>query len=490
MGSNLGLQAVRGAIWNIANSVGARIIGAIGSLIIARYISPDEYGAVMFAVLIVWSADEITSFGLLQYIVAHPKAEQARIFHVSFFYLFFGLFGLFAAWMLIDFWENFFKCSTIHLYMPGMILAVAFERVGKIADRVLAKDLRFAVTSLTRGIAELVYTGIAVTLAIVGFGGHAIIYGNIAQYAFFMGALVLATHIPEWFTPHRLSWKHTRAVFRFGLPLFMGDIANYASRNWDTLLLGRLFGQKTLGHYNYAYQLANIPAIHVGEHIGDVLLPTFARMDQEERAFQLIRSTAMLALIVFPLAVGLGTIAHTLTYVLFDPRWHPLAPMLAVLSALSVTRPLGWTVTSYQVSRGQTGTVGSLEVGKVVILLSIMLALSPLGPVWTCAAAGIAFGLHALASIFAVKHADNIPVLNLLGGVVPPLLACIPMAAAVLAVRYLLRSLGFSSGVLSLVAEIGVGAIVYIPSALIIAHSVSRDFISLMKEAFNRKKAD
>src|SRR6185503_11117155 len=101
------------------------------------------------------------------------------------------------------------------------------------------------------------------------------------------------------------------------------------------------------GMYNLAYNLADVPAIQVGEQIGDVLLPSFARMDVARRPAALVRSMMLLSLVVFPLAVGLGAVAPTLVATIFDARWRPLAPMLVLLSALSVARPLGWAVASY-----------------------------------------------------------------------------------------------------------------------------------------------
>ena len=103
--------------------------------------------------------------------------------------------------------------------------------------------------------------------------------------------------------------------------------------------------------YNLAYNLADVPAIQVGEQVGDVLVPSFARMEPERRPAALLRSLTLLGLVVFPLAVGLGAVAETVVRALLDPRWHPVAPMLMVLSALSVTRPIGWTVTSYLQAR-------------------------------------------------------------------------------------------------------------------------------------------
>src|SRR6185436_9384045 len=109
--------------------------------------------------------------------------------------------------------------------------------------------------------------------------------------------------------------------------------------------------------------------IQVGEQIGDVLLPSFARLEPSRRPDALVRSMALLSLSVFPLAIGLGAVAPTLVRAVFDARWRPLAPMLVLLSALSVTRPIGWMVASYLQALHRPRLITWLEAFKVVILV-------------------------------------------------------------------------------------------------------------------------
>jgi PST family polysaccharide transporter len=94
--------------------------------------------------------------------------------------------------------------------------------------------------------------------------------------------------------------------------------------------------------YNLAYNLADVPAIQVGEQIGDVLLPSFARMDPAHRPDALVRSMTLLALVVFPLAVGLGAVAPTLVATIFNARWRPIAPMLVSCPPCPSRDPGGW----------------------------------------------------------------------------------------------------------------------------------------------------
>ena len=230
-------------------------------------------------------------------------------------------------------------------------------------------------------------------------------------------------------------------MVRFGLPMSVGNAAGFASRKVDNMIVSGLFGADLVGAYNLAYNVADVPAVQVGEQIGDVLFPSFASMDGARQRAALVRSTGLLALVTFPLAVGLGAVAPTAVQTLLPPEWSDVAPMLAVLSVLSVVRPVGWTIASYLLAQDRPRIDAALEVLKLASLVGLLLTLGRAGPLWACSAVGIAFALHALASMVVVQVMDGIRVTAFLRRTAPPLLACVPMVVAVLAARHAMSRL-------------------------------------------------
>jgi PST family polysaccharide transporter len=231
--------------------------------------------------------------------------------------------------------------------------------------------------------------------------------------------------------------------------------------------------------YNLAYNLADVPAIQIGEQIGDVLLPSFARMHAARRRAALLRSLSLLSLIVFPLAIGLGAVAPSLVAAIFDPRWQPMAPMLVLLSALSMARPVGWTISAYLQSRQMPRHIFILELFKLVILGAGILTIGRAGPLWTCAAVGLGFGAHALASLVVVRLTDGVPLRDTVGSLLPAATASLIMAAAVLGFRSVLTV----SPATSLVLEILVGMISYVLAALVLARGAARDLTDRLRDA-------
>jgi lipopolysaccharide exporter len=478
-------DTVRGAMWTISAGIGSRAIGLVGTLIVTRFVKPFDYGEVTVAAVVVMTANQMSTVGFGQYLIAHRTAPRSVAFHATTLHV---AFGLVAAAVVLAFAGRFavvLEAPGMMRFMPGLLVSGVVDRIGYVPERILVRDLRFRAVSLARTAGDVAFSVVCVWIAAEGGGGAAIVAGNVARSLVRSGAFILAAKWRDWLEPCRLSLRATRDLFAFGLPMSLGALCAFASRRWDNLLVSRFFGPGPTGMYNLAYNLADVPAIQVGEQIGDTLLPSFARMDVARRPAALVRSMGLLALVVFPLAVGLGAVAPTLVDAVFDARWRPLAPMLALLSALSVTRPVGWTVESYLQARHMPRRILGLEAFKLFALILLIATLGRRGPLWTCGAVGVAFGAHALASLWVVRQVDGIPLRRSVGALVPPLVACVPMVVAEIATRHAFALFGVDAAkpALRLIAEIAVGAAVYIVAALVVARDQSQDLMARVVDA-------
>jgi lipopolysaccharide exporter len=484
---SLSTKAVKGASWTIATGIGSRALGLVGTLAITYFMVPDVIGEVSDASILILTAMQLSTIGVGQYVIAKPDAGRDVAWHGTVFHVVLGLLAIGAVVIFRDSFARMLHADGMGRYVPGLALAAVFDRIGFLPERLLARDMRFRVIGLSRTGGEIVYSVVSVALAYVGYGGMALVIANVARSALRSSMVCMAVDRREWLTPSRMSLKTTRAMLSFGLPFSVSASANFASRRWDNLLVSHFFGTSVLGEYNLAYNLADIPAVQVGEQIGDVLLPSFAQMRAEQRKKALVRSTALLALIVFPLAVGLGAVANTAVATLLRKEWQNVGPMLMLLAALSVARPVGWTIASYLVAREMTRPLMWLGLLQVAFLIGAIATLGRLGPLWACAAVGVAFAGHALASMMVVSRADGIRIGVLMRSCLGPLLACIPLTVAVLMVRFMVQKSGIETRGVGLALEILAGGAGYAAGALLTARATVDDLTGLLRGALGRR---
>jgi PST family polysaccharide transporter len=485
--TSAGTRAVRGAAWTILTGIASRGLGLVGTVVLTYYLARETIGEVSDASIVVLLANQFSTIGVGQYLIAKPKLGRNVAWHATVFHLVLGVIAIGACVLFQSSLAVWMKAPTLAMYVPGLAVSMLIDRVSFVPERILARDMRFRVIGLSRTAGEITYTALSVSLAMAGFGGMAVVYANIARSALRTVMVLRACGMKDWATPSAFSGKTFRAMMSFGVPFSIGASAGFAARRFDNALVSAFFGTSVVGMYNLAYNVADVPAVQVGEQIGDVLLPSFAHMKHEERKDALVRATGLLGLVVFPLAVGLGAVASTVVRAILKPEWADVGPMLMVLSALSVTRPVGWTISAYLQARDKPRVVMGLEIVKLAAIVASIVAFERLGALWACGGVGVAFAAHALASIWIVYRIDAIPFLKLLGRGMPPLLACVPLIAAVIGARYAMRAIGIESASSQLAIEIIAGALGYLAGAFSIARSTSNDFIALVRAAIRRR---
>ncbi len=470
-------------MWSVGASVGARAVGLVGTLFMTRLLAPDVIGEVAAAAVLAQTGNWVSHWGFNQYMVVHGATSAEKTYHVAVLNFALGLVGVALVTATGSYFEGAFNAPHLTGFLPGLALAVLIRRIGAIADKVLVREMRFRELAIANGLGELAFTGCALTLAATtALGGMAIVIGNILQSMLTTTLIVRATGL-GWFQPSPWRWERAREIVRFGWPLGLGQLFNFGTRYWDNLAFGAYFGPTVVGHYNMAYNLADVPAVQVGEQLTGVLFPAMSTTRPEDRQRLMVRSTALMALTVFPLATGLGAVAPTLIALLLNDAWQGVAPLLTVLSVLSVVRPLSWSATAYLSSFSRTREIMALEAFKIVLLFALIVAFSSYGPLWTAAAVGIAFGLQAMATAALVVVTDKVSASQLAAAIARPLAACGVMAVAVVAARSGMASMGLTSLAGRLAIEVATGVVTYVPAALVLAPAASRDFMQLLRRS-------
>jgi PST family polysaccharide transporter len=247
-----------------------------------------------------------------------------------------------------------------------------------------------------------------------------------------------------------------------------------------------MYGEEVAGAYVLAYNLADIPAVQVGEQVTDVLFASFAQVEVERRRDALMRSLRLLAVIMFPLAVGLAAVAPTIVAAFFKKAWLDIAPMLVLLSALSITRPIAGVLFGYQQAFARPRLNAALDWLLLGTLLGCIFTFGRLGPLWVCVAVGVAFTVRMVAHFIAARVTDGISVAQQLFLLVPPLLACVPMVGAVLGVRWLFARMGWNHKVVQLALETAAGGVMYLGGALLFARGSLLELVRLTKQSLRR----
>ena len=306
---SLGHVAARGVAWNMVFGSGARALQLVGTLVITHFIAPDAYGAVLAASITVLIVGVCTTFSFGQYLIvmrAGPAvAFQAAVVHVAL-----GVVAMAIVYLGRDELASWLDSPAMPPYVAGFAVAHLFERVRYVPERLLVRALRFRAVATIHGSGELLYTVVALSLA-PRFGPISLVAAALIRSVFTCTLFHGVAPREEWLLPHRIEWTTVRAIFAYGAPVTAAAIADRLATRLDNLIMAKLFGPAMMSQYNLAYSLAEVPVSHVAGHIGEVLMPTFTKMEEAERQRAVVRAAALMSLLVSPLGVGLAAVAPT-----------------------------------------------------------------------------------------------------------------------------------------------------------------------------------
>ena len=478
--SSLTKRTIRGVAWTLPTTLVSRIIGLVGTLVIARYLNPAEYGEVMAAAIATLTAFGISTLGVGIYLLSHRDLTRSESFHATVWFLGTGAVALGSVWLLSAPLGRWLEAPSMGAYMPLLVGSAFLDRVVFLPERMLIRKLRFRWLSIARALGELAFTGVSLGSAIAGYQAWAIVHGFVARAVLRTILIIPAVGWREWLEPHRLQLATLKKIISYGVTISAAGVATFLMRRWDNLLVSAFYGNAVMGAYNYAYNLADTPAVAIGEQMSDVVAASFPHAEGEKRQAALVRACTMVSLIMFPLAFGLGAVGETVVAAFFDAKWASVGTMLVLLAILSVPRPLAHIIHAYFMACHRPRVVLIQEWISLAILMASIASLGQVDIRWTCAAVGVSFVLRTLILMWLVRKIDGIPMHHFLLPLVRPFVASALMVVAILALR---PALGGVSIYARLAIEVALGAVVYLLGAVVIFRDQARELIRLLRSA-------
>lgn len=482
--TSLTARTIRGVAWTLPTSLATRVIGLVGTLVLARWLAPAEYGVVTAASIVTLTAFSVTTFGVGIYLLSNRDLSRAEIFHATCWFLATGTVALAAVWALSGPLGDWLDAPTLARFMPLFVASVLLDRLTFVPERMLLRKLHFGRVSVSRAAGELTYTAVSLALAAAGHGAMSIAWASLARAGIRCAITLSGVGWREWLEPHRLQLASLRKVLRSGVSVSVTGVAQFLMRRWDNLLISALYGNAMMGAYNLAYGLADTPAVAIGEQMSDVVAASFPHAEPHRRRDALVRACLMISLVMFPLAFGLGAVAQTVGEAFLPPRWEAVGPMLAFLAILSAPRPMAQIIQSYFYAGQSLRVVPVLEWLSLAVMMAAIATVGRIGILWACGAVGAAFVLRTLALLVAVKRADGIPLRRFLVPLLRPLAACVAMVAAIELAR---PALGDLAPAIRLIVEIAIGGAVYLAGARLIFRSAAVEFLRLVRSGIAGK---
>ena len=335
--SNLGHRVVTGASFTFLG-IALRTLITLGSMaILARLLTPADFGYVAMAAVITELAALFGGFGFGNILIQKKTINRLHLDTV--FWASAGI-GLLVggAIFLMSFMAGWlFRDSLTGDLLKVMCLSFVFGGLTCVHEAILTRLMRFHTEFWIQISVMAVRSLVAIAFALLGFGVWSLVVGGVVGSIFAVVFYMLAVPYLPRLRFHggllKSTWKTSGSYFGNGL-------LYYINMNVDIFLIGRTLGATSLGYYQNARSLTDEVRGRIAMPLQRVLFPAFSALQADLGRLQtsVIRAGRLLAAIIFPIGIGLSAVANELVPVLYGEQWLEMIPILSFLGISAAVR--------------------------------------------------------------------------------------------------------------------------------------------------------
>jgi len=373
LSQNLTKKSVRGGLITISSQACKLILSTASTIILARLLTPNDFGLIAMAIVVITFADMFKDAGLAMATVQKDEINHDQIstlFWINVLLSCFLALCILGASPLI---AGFYKQPELKTVTA--VLSISFFISGLMIQHqaLLRRHLKFGALAITQIASQIFTLVVTVILALSGFRYWSLVGGAITN------ALV-GTSMTLFFCPWvpRFIKKGTdaRDMLMFGGHLTGFNFINYFARNLDNILIGKFWGPQSLGLYSKAYSLLMLPLQQINSPISAVAIPTLSRLQKEPERYRryYLGALSLITFITFPFVMFMIVMSGDIIHIVLGEQWIKASPIFSALGLAAILQPVsnttGWLFISQNRAKHmfQWGLIGgSLTIVSIII---------------------------------------------------------------------------------------------------------------------------
>lgn len=468
--------------WKLLERAGTQGIQLINQIILARLLSPSEFGTIAIVLVFINLAQVFVQSGFSTALIQKQNVSQEDFSSV--FYLSLGLASILYLCMLFasPFIASFYQKENLTLILRILSLTLFAGAFNSIQNAVISRNMEF----------KLLFRSSLGAVLISGFGGILSAVMGIGVWSLVIQQLLnqFSITIIMWFTVNwrpkiHFSFKRVLGLFSFGWKLLVSELINVLYLNLRTLIIGRIYNPSVLGYYNRGEQFPKIIVTNINGSIQSVMLPTLSSYQDDRKQVKRIvrRSIKTSSFIVFPMMIGMAIVAEPIIYLVLGEQWLPTVPFLQIFCIVYSLMPIHTANLQAINALGRSDIFLRLEIIKKILGIIILIFTVPLG-VYAIALGQIFSGIVAsFINSFPNRSLLNYSYKEQISDIIFHLIISLIMGIIIYPVKFI----GFSY-LATLITQVLLGIIIYLFLSRFFKIDSLNYSLNTVKEIFNNIK--
>lgn len=386
--------------WKFAERIASQLVSFVVSIILARILTPSDYGSVAMVMIFVTLANVLVEGGFSSALIQKKDADKLDFSTVFYFSIVFSIFLyvalFFSAPYISKFYGEGYEILTPVLRVIG--LQVIIYGANSIQQAYVSKKMMFKKFFWATLIGTIVSACIGLSLAFLGYGIWSLVGQQMAMAVTNTIVLYLITRkLPGLM----FSFQRLKGLFSYGAKILGASLLVSFFLDLRSLIIGKLYSAKDLAFFDRGRQFPNLLVTNINSSVGAVLFPKMSQeQDDRIRVKQLCRNSIRFSsYVMMPLMLGMAVCAEPLIRVLLTDKWIDCVPFLQLFCITYMFYPMHTANMQAIKAIGRSGTFLVLEIIKKILeLISLLIVMK-------ISVTAIAINMAILTTLFTFINA-------------------------------------------------------------------------------------
>ena len=376
-------KTVNGVVWSSIDNFAALGISFVFSIILARILSPEDYGTIALLTIFISVSNAFINSGFSHALIRKPDLTERDNSTAFYFNIVVGFVCYFVIYLIAPLVAKFYNLPIITPLLRVVGLTVIFSSLAIVQQAQLTIRIDFKKQAIISVISALLSGGVGLFFALKGFGVWSLAFHQVSSGLF---RTILFWCIVKWHPREKFSKESFHYLFGFGSKLLAVGLIDEIWKNLYSIIIGKFFSPASLGLYSRAHTFASLPSSNLTNVLQRVTFPVLSKIqnDDERLALNYRKLLKMSAFIIFPILTGLAALAKPVVLILLTEKWEGCIIYLQILCFALMWLPIHAINLNLLQVKGRSDLFLKLEIIKKIMLVVILVATIKFGLVVMC----------------------------------------------------------------------------------------------------------
>ena len=468
-------RALVNFIWRFAERCGAQLVTFIVSIVLARILTPSDYGTIALVTVFTTILQVFIDSGLSTALIQKKDADDLDFSSVFYFNFVICIILYLIMFVSAPFIADFYKDSSLVSIVRVISLTLIISGVKGVQQSYVSRHMlfkRFFFSTLGGTIFSAV---LGIIMAYAGLGVWAIVFQQLSNNA--IDTLILWITV-KWRPIKKFSWSRLKNLLSFGWKILASSLLDTVYNNLRNMIIGKLYTSADLAFYNQGDKFPKLIVTNINTSIDSVLLPTMSNeQDNHVRVKDMTRRAIKISTyIMAPLMIGLAFCAKPIVQIVLTDKWLPCVPYLQIFCISYLFWPIHTANLNAIKAMGRSDLFLKLEVIKKfigMILLLITMNISVMAMAYSLLISGL---ISQVINSWPNRYLLKYSYIDQIKDILPNIVMALIMGVFVYFISYLNLSV-----LISLIVQIILGGLIYLVLSIFTKNDSFTYLINILK---------